>query len=139
MLCRFTDHWQDACVGEHEVDPAEFGDTIGHRCLQPSEVADIALFRHDATTRLLDQIHGFVEVLRRGHLIPDAVDLATQIERDDVGALFGESDGMRTTLTAGRPGDECDLARQLSCHDFFPGPAIMSAPRCGRAATPWRS
>ena len=115
---------KDARVGQHEIQPAEFGDPLGHRLREPFEVPDVALLGHDAPTGLLDEVHGLVEILRCRHRIGDAVDLVAQVERDDVGAFLGEPDGVGTPLTAGRARDEDDLPIELLCHD---------APQYGRA------
>jgi hypothetical protein len=83
---------QDARIGEDEVDTAEFCHAVGHGRLQPLEITHVALFGHDAAAGLLDEVDGLVEVFGRGQRIGHAVDLVAQIERDDVGALFSESD-----------------------------------------------
>ena len=108
---------EDPGVGEHEVEPAEFGDAVGHRGLEPFEVADVALLGDDAPTGLLDEVDGLVEILPARHRIGHAVDLVAQIERDDVGALFGEPNGVRAALAPCRAGDEGDLPVELLCHD----------------------
>ncbi len=78
------------------------------------------MFGHDAATGLLDEVDRFVEVLRCRHRVRDAVDLVAQVERDDVGALFGEPDGVRAPLTPRRARDERDLPLELRCHDASP-------------------
>ena len=85
---------QYARVGEHVVDAAEFCDAVGDRGLQALEVTDVALLGDDAAAGLLDEIDGLIEVLRAGHRIWHGRHLLAQVERDDVGALFGESDGV---------------------------------------------
>ncbi|MFO0823413.1 MAG: hypothetical protein U0792_09905 [Gemmataceae bacterium] len=50
-------------VREHEVEPAELGNTVGHNGFQPFEVTDVTRFGDDPATGLLDQVDGLVEVL----------------------------------------------------------------------------
>ena len=104
-------------IGEDEIEPAEFGDAVGHRRLEPFEVPDVTLLGHDAPTGLLDEVDRLVEILASRHRIGDAVDLIAQVERDDVGALLGEPDRVRAALTPGRARDEDDLPVELLCHD----------------------
>ena len=104
---------QDPRIGEHEVDSAQFGDAVGHRGLEPFEVADVALFGDDAAARFLDEVDRLVEVLRAGHRIRHGGHLLAQVERDDVRALFGKPDRVRTTLPPCRAGDERDLPLEL--------------------------
>ncbi len=108
---------EDPRVGEHEVDPPEFGDAVGHDVLEPLEVPDVALLGDDAAAGLLDEVDRLVEILRGRHRVGDAVDLIAQVERDDVGAFLGEPDRVRAALTPRRAGDEGDLAVELSRHD----------------------
>ena len=54
-------------IGEHEVDAAELRDTTGDR---------------------------LVDVLLGRHRVRHAVELAAPVERDDIGAFFGEPDGV---------------------------------------------
>jgi hypothetical protein len=44
--------------------------------------------------------------------------LCAQVDGDDVGALFGEADRMRLTLTSGGTGNEGHFSVELLCHDF---------------------
>ncbi len=79
-------------IGQHEVDPAELGNTVGDDLLQPAEVAHIRLLGDDAPAGFLDEVDGLVEVLAGRHRVRDAVDLSAQIDGDHVGALLGEPD-----------------------------------------------
>ena len=108
---------KDPGVGDDEVEPAEFGDAVGHDLLEPVEVADVGLLGDDAPTGLLDEVDRLVEILAGRHRVRDAVDLTAQVERDDVGPLLGEPDRVAAALAARRPGDEDDLPVELSCHD----------------------
>ena len=108
---------KDPRIGEHEIEPAEFGDAVGHHLLEPFEVADVGLLGDDAPTGLLDEVDRLVEILAGRHRVGHAVDLFAQIERDDVGALFGEPNRVRAALAPRRAGDERDLSLELSCHD----------------------
>jgi hypothetical protein len=63
----------------------------------------------NATPGFFDKIHSFVEVLRPRHRVGDAVDLATEVDRDDVCAFFGEPHSMLAALTTRGPGNEGNL------------------------------
>ncbi len=93
-----------------------FGHAVGHRRLEPLEVAHIALFGDDAAPGLFDEVHRLVEILGGGEWVCHAVDLVAQVERDDVRAFLGESHRVRTALSPCRSGDESDLALQLTGH-----------------------
>ena len=108
---------KDARVGQDEVEPAELRHAVGDDFLEPFEVANVGLLGHDAAASLLDEVDRLVEILTGGHRIGDAVDLCTQVERDDVGAFLGETNRVAAALTACRARDEGDLPLELSCHD----------------------
>src|SRR5437764_13691773 len=75
------------CVGDDDVQAAEFGDGGVHLLAHPDEVADVALDRQRTAAAELDQPDRLVEVGlgRRG--IREPVDLRTDVEHDDVGPL----------------------------------------------------
>ncbi len=54
----------DTGVGQDEVNPAQFGDSVGHDLFEPVQVADVAVLGDDATARLLNEIDGFAEIRR---------------------------------------------------------------------------
>jgi hypothetical protein len=51
--------------------------------------------------------------------------LLTQIEGDDVGAFFGQSNCVRATLPTSGAGDECDLVSQTTHAVSVPYPNRM--------------
>jgi hypothetical protein len=69
--------------------------------------------REDSAVKALDQVGGLGQILGRrrrdGGVLHDRL---TDVDGDDVGALFGQPHRVATALTARRPGDESDLA----CH-----------------------
>src|SRR3954471_17503711 len=80
------------------------------RSAKTLEVAHIGLGGDDAPARLLHQVRGVGEVGICSTRIGNTVDVLTDIDRDDVGAFFGEPDGMLTALATRCASDECDLA-----------------------------
>jgi hypothetical protein len=106
----------DARVGEYKVDPAEFGDAVGHYLPKPVEVTDVALVCDDAPTSLLNEVDGFVEVFWASHRIGHTVDLVAQVQRDDVCAFLGETHSVRASLSPRRSGYESNLALKLTAH-----------------------
>ena len=70
------------------------------------------------TTRLagfLDEPRGFVEILGRRHRVTDGVDVAAQVDGDDVGAFLGQPHRVTAALAARRAGDEGDLSFDAPC------------------------
>lgn len=96
----------DSGVREDEVQPAEFGHRVGQHRLQPGDIAHVGLGGDDATAGLFHQVDRLVQILGAAHRVGDGVELPTDIHRDDVRALLGESDGMCAALTARGTGDE---------------------------------
>ena len=84
-------------------------------------VAHVGLTGNDASALLLDEPDGLIEVLGAGVGIVDGVDVAADVQRDDVGAVGGKSGRMCATLASGRSGDEGDFAVQIT-H----GPLLLS-------------
>src|SRR5689334_1408975 len=106
----------DAGVGDDDVQPAELLYARVHCGLQSVEVASVDLGGVDATVESLDKVGGFGQVLGRRQRNLHAVDLLTDVDGDDIGALFGQPNSVRTTLSTRRSGDESDLAFNTSCH-----------------------
>ena len=106
----------DSRVGDDDVQPAELLDARVDGCLQRVEVAGVDLRGVDPAVVPLDQIGGLGQVLRRGQRNLNAVDLLTDVDGDDVGALLRQPHRVRATLAAGGAGDESDLAFNTSCH-----------------------
>ena len=107
----------DACVGDDDVQPAQLIDAGVDRCLERVVVAHVDLGGVDAAVVALDQIRGLGQVLRCGQRDPAFGDnWLTDVDGDDVGALFGQPHRMAATLAARRAGDESDLAFNTSSH-----------------------
>jgi hypothetical protein len=51
-----------------------------------------------------------VQIVSRRHPVRHTVDLAAEIDGDDVGTFFGETYGMRAALAPRGPGDKNDLS-----------------------------
>ncbi len=97
---------EDPLIADDDVDVAEFGHGLGADPPQGAAVADIGLVRHDPAVAVLDEPHRLPQVLRCRHGIRHRVDLRADVQGDDVGALFGEPDGMGAALPTRRSGDE---------------------------------
>ena len=82
-------------------------------------VADIDLGGVDAAIVALDQISGLGQILRCRQRNLNAVDLLTDVDGDDVGALFRQPHRVRTALPARRTGDESDLAFNTPSHGYL--------------------
>ena len=89
----------DGCVGDHGVEPAEPGDPIVERRLEPVVVADVGLAGDDAAVEGLDLLD------RLGH-----IDVDGDVDCDDVCALLGQPDRVAAALTPGGAGDEGDFS-----------------------------
>ena len=83
---------------------------VVERRLQRVVVADVDLGGDDAPAERLDLVDRLGEIVRCRHRVGDRVDLRGDVDRDDVGALFGQSDRVAAALTAGGPGDEGHLS-----------------------------
>ena len=86
------------------------------RVLQCVEVADVDLGGHDPAVERFDEVCGLGEILGRGARFRCALDMPTDIDRDDVGALLGQPDRVAAALPERRAGDEGDLAFHPSSH-----------------------
>ena len=82
--------------------------------LQGAGVTHVDLGCDDPLARLLDELRGLFEVLRRGHRVADRREVLTSVDRDDVGALLGEPDRVAAALPACCAGDECDFSLYAS-------------------------
>jgi hypothetical protein len=100
----------DAGVCGHDVEPAEFGDPVVERRLQPAVVPHVGLAGDDAAVERLDLLDRLGQVVRCRHREGDGVDLRDDVDGDDVGALLGQPDGVAAALTPGGPGDEGNLS-----------------------------
>src|SRR5882757_7160134 len=104
----------DPGVGQNDVDRAELGDARCEGPLERSAVPDVGADGVDAPVECLDLAGRLGEVLRPGHRVVDRIDLAGDVDGDDVRAFLGEPDRMAAALAAGSAGDEGDLAVELS-------------------------
>ncbi len=109
-------HRQDARVGHHDIDSAEFGAARLQHLTEFVTLADIGDPRHHATADLFDRTLRVGEVIWGRQRVWVGGDVATDVDPDDVGALSGHRDGVRTALAAGHPGDERNLAFEFSGH-----------------------
>ena len=98
----------NACVGYDGVDVAELLDALVERGGQRLAITDIGLAPDHLPAGLLDQVHRLVQVLGCGHRVQHAVELPTDVHPDDVGALLGQPDRVRTPLSPRRSRDEGD-------------------------------
>ena len=99
---------------DDDVELAQLGDAVVEAPLQLAGVAHVDLRRDDALPGLLDELGGLLEVLRRRHRVADGVEVLTQVDGDDVGALFGQPDRVAAALAARGAGDEGDFPLNAS-------------------------
>ena len=92
----------DAGVGDDHVQPAEFPDPFVDRGLHLVERRHVG---HAGIAALAAQLHCVGKI---GQIGCGTLD----VERDDVGALVGESLAVRPAGTAGGTGDEDNLVQQ---------------------------
>src|ERR1700761_2543643 len=92
--------------------PAELGDTLVKDGLDHGQVPDVGLAGDNPPAERLDLLDGLREVVLGGEWVAEPVRRRTRVDRDDVGALLRDPDGMRPALPARRPGDEGDLTFQ---------------------------
>ena len=121
-------HRGDPGIGDHDVQPTEFGDALSQCGLQPGPVADIGLSGHNSRSGVLHEFDRGRKIVRGGQRVGNAGDLIAQVDRDDVGTLRGKLDRVRTALTAGCAGDEGDLPPQS---------ALSNIHELRRAIGPW--
>jgi hypothetical protein len=99
---------EDSRVGDDDVEAAELFDTVGDHLLLGGQVADVDLARQHLAPLLLHRADGVSQLGRRRRRVRDGVGHgATDVYGDDVGALAGQSDGVRPSLSAGGARDEC--------------------------------
>ena len=107
---------EDPGVGRHDVEPPEPGHAVVQRGLQRAVVPHVGLGGHDAAVEGLDLLDRLGQVRRARHRVRDGRDLARDVDRDDVGAFFGQPDRVAAALAARRAGDEGDLALYSPWH-----------------------
>ena len=89
---------------------AQLGHAVGHRRLQGGPIAHVGLPCHDSPVELLDLLRRLGQVLGPGQRVGVGLDVAADVDRDDVGPLLGQAEGMAPSLTPGCSGDESDLS-----------------------------
>ncbi len=104
----------DAGVGQHDVGGSELRCPVVEGFLQGVDIADIGLRGEDAASQRLDFLDRLIEVVLRRHRIHDGFQLREDVDPDDVGAFLCQPHRMAATLAARDPGDEGDLAVELS-------------------------
>lgn len=119
----------DPGVGHDDVDPAELGQAVSDGSVELLLATDVSVAGHDPPAELLDLGDRLVEVLPGAQRVGHRVQVGAQVDRDDVGALLGQADRVRTALAAGRAGNEGDLA----CNPGHAGAPVRR--RCGAAGT----
>ena len=72
---------RDAGIGDHDVEPAEFGNTFVDRRGECGTIADVSDLRERAPALLLDQSSGLVEVLGPRQRVLVGLDVFTQCPR----------------------------------------------------------
>ena len=103
---------EDAGVRGDDVDVPEVLQRRRDELVDVVLAADVPRRRDDPPVERLDLADRLLQVARRGHLVDRGVDLADDVDGDDVGALLGHPHGVGPALTACRAGDERDLAVQ---------------------------
>ena len=73
-------------------------------------IANIGLSGHDSRAGVLDEFDRRGQIVGCRHRVGDRGDLVADVDRDDVGAIGRQPDRLSAALTAGRAGDERDLA-----------------------------
>src|SRR6202008_5208893 len=70
--------------------------------------------RQDLASDCLDLFDGLGEIIGRCAAVRGCRDIATDVDRDDLGPLFGQSDCEFAPLSTGSTRDECDFAPNAS-------------------------
>ena len=109
-------HRQNPGVGHDDVEASKIPDAGLERVAQFRALPHVGLAGDDASIELLDRSLGLGQVLGRAQRVVVRVDLRADVDGDDVRALLGHPNGMRSALSACRSGDEGDLALQASSH-----------------------
>ena len=89
---------------------AELRDGLVNHGRQAGGVPDVDLASDDPSVQLLHQLRGDVQILTRRPGVAGRVEVGADVDGDDVGALLGQPDRMRASLTPCRPRDQSDLA-----------------------------
>src|SRR4029079_13006806 len=106
----------DARVGDHDVEATELLDAAVDRGLERVIVTHVHLCGDDSSVERLDHVRGLCEILGRRRRCRRVLDLPTDVDRDDVGALLRQPDRVTAALPTRRPCDESYLAFHPSRH-----------------------
>ena len=106
-----------AGIGQNDVDATELGGAAIRCRVKSMDVTDVRHLDDTTTSGLFNQPLGLVEVLARRQVVGHRIDLRTDVDRDDVGAILGQSDRVRPPLAPRCPGDEGDLSLE---HPLLP-------------------
>jgi hypothetical protein len=109
-------HWQDAGVRDNDVDPAEVGQPRLDRVAQFMALTHVGDPGNDTAPEFLHRSFRLREIIRRGKRIGVRVDLAADVDCDDVGTFPGHRERMGAALTACCTSDESNLAVEPSGH-----------------------
>ncbi len=112
-------HPDHACVRDDNVEAAELPKAFGDNGVHGFGITHICLACQDPAAVSLDQLHRFVEIFDRRTWIVGEVEPGADIESDDVRAVAGQLDCMRTAHTACGAGDERDPAVEAAHHHSF--------------------
>jgi hypothetical protein len=93
------------------LDGADAG--IGADDVQPAQLRD------DPPVEQLDRLDGLGELVRCRHMIRNRLVIVADIDRDDVGALLRQPDGVAAALAVARARDEGDLVRYSPSHTLW--------------------
>jgi hypothetical protein len=102
---------------------AKLRDTLSDDRFKCCEVTNIGLSEHYPAVELLHQLYGLVNIGCCRQRIVNTVDVAANVDRDDIRPLLGQASCVRPSLPACRSGDESDLS-QGSVHDVILSDAV---------------
>ena len=109
-------HRQDSRVGHHNVKLAEVRDTRLEHVAQLVAFADVGDPGEHAAAEFLDRPLHLGEIIGRRERVGIRVDVAADVDDDDVGALLGHRERVCPPLTTRPARDESDLALEPSSH-----------------------
>jgi hypothetical protein len=116
-------HGADAGVGADDVELAKLRDAVVNGGPQRAGVAHVGGDGDDPAVELLDGLDRLAQVGVGGHAVANRRVVTADVDRDDVGALFGQPHRMAAALTPRRSGDERDLPCYTPWH-------VRSSSRC---------
>jgi hypothetical protein len=106
----------DRSVRDHDVEPAELGDTQLERLLDGVEVTHVSLHGDDSAIQSFDLTDRLLQIVRPRHRERNRVYLSCDVDRNDVGTFAGQAHGMATALAPRGTGHERDFALDSSWH-----------------------